>query len=129
MLGFMVWIGGAIAISLAASATTETPQATRGNLHRASMAVVAPGILAAWVGGLGMLLPHFSEVYARAGWMHTKLTLLILLSGLTGALSAKLRKSANGSSDVSAATFRKIGVVMFLLASVVISLAVIRPGS
>ena len=129
MIGFMLWMGGAITVAFTAAAPSETPRAARGTLRRASLALVTPGMLLSFIGGLGMLLPRFTDVYARAAWMHGKLTLLLVLAAMTGILGGKLRKSTDGSADVPNSTFRKLGIAMLLLSTVVIGLAVLKPGA
>ena len=129
MVGFMLWMGSAITVAFIASAPTETPQASRAALRRTTRWLIGPSMLVAFTGGLAMLLPNFGSVYSKAGWMHGKLFILLLLAGLTGALTGKLRRSADGSKDVPARDFLRIGIVMLVLAVIVISLAVLRPGS
>ncbi len=83
-------------------------------------------MLAAFVGGFGMLIPNFAEQYAKHGWMHTKLALLLALAGATGVLSGKLRRWAVGQ-EVGAKTFGRLAWVISTLAVLIVTLAVIRP--
>jgi len=50
----------------------------------------------AFAGGLTMLALSW-DLYARAGWMHGKLLLVVIAAGLHGAISGKLRKMAGGA--------------------------------
>ncbi len=128
MIGMLFWVGSAVAIGVAATVKSDAPQQSAKALRKANLVVTAPAMVLAWIGGLGMLVPNFSEVYARAGWMHGKLTLLLVLAGLTGVLSGKLRRAANGTQEVPGKTFCILWVAMAVIAAVIVSLAVFRPG-
>jgi uncharacterized membrane protein len=73
-----------------------------------------------------MLIPDFAETYAKQGWMHTKLALLLVLAGATGVLMGKLRKWAEGQ-EVSATTFGRLAWVISIIAVLIVTLAVFRP--
>ncbi|MCA9528697.1 MAG: CopD family protein [Myxococcales bacterium] len=130
MIGMALWVGGAVAVALSAArlppASAEAQRAAQG-LRKASLLVATPGMVLAFIGGLGMLIPNWTTLYAKAGWMHGKLALVVVLAALTGVLSGKLRKTASGSAEVAPRTFRILGWVMALIAVVIIALAVFRP--
>ena len=77
MVGMLFWVGSAVAIGVAATVKSDAPRQSATALRKASLVVTAPAMVLSFVGGLGMLIPNFSAIYARAGWMHTKLTLLL----------------------------------------------------
>ena len=97
LCGALMWIGGTATIAMAAIGLDASSQKAGASALRSAMRRLAtPGMLLAFVGGLGILIPSFTTVYARAGWMHTKLLLVLVAAGLSGAISGFLRRAANG---------------------------------
>ncbi len=128
LFGAIAWIGGTAAIAMAAIALTSTSQKEgAGALRQAMVRLVTPGMILAFVGGLGMLLPNFMTLYARAGWMHAKLLVVLVAAGLTGAISGFLRRAAAGQKDLPQSSLRVMGMVVLLLGLAAVILALIRP--
>jgi len=125
-LGITFWIGTAVAVSVAASAPTPWESGIAQALRKVTLRVTTPAMLAAFVGGFGMLVPNFAEAYAKEGWMHTKLALLLALAGATGVLTGKLRRWAEGQ-EVEPTTFGRLTWVISILAVLIITLAIFRP--
>ncbi len=126
--GIVFWVGSVVSIAYIATAPSQPGGGLPASLRRVLRRVTVPSMVIAFAGGLGMLIPNFTSVYAKAGWMHGKLLLLLLLAGATGVLSAKLRKWAEGQ-EVPHKTFGRIALLTFVLATVIVTLAVYRPGS
>ena len=125
-----LWIGGIVAVALAAGSAADSAKKETASALRASALMVAtPGMLLAWIGGLAMLVPHFTALYARAGWMHGKLTLALVDSGLSGVIAGKLRKAASGAAELEPGKVRNLGVAMLVIAVLVVFLATVRPGT
>ncbi len=131
LVGAILWIGGTLAAAwvaaFAARATPPVADALAG-ARRALRTFATPGMLLAWVGGLGMLIPSFTTLYARAGWMHTKLLLLVVASALHGVLSARIRKAADGSKPATAGLLQGLALGLLACALGVVFLAVLKPG-
>jgi uncharacterized membrane protein len=125
-LGITFWIGTAVATAIAASAPIPWESGIAQALRKVTVRVTTPSMLFAFVGGFGMLIPNFAEVYAKQGWMHTKLLLLLALAGATGVLTGKLRKWAAGQ-EIPATTFGRLAWVISILAVLVVTLAVFQP--
>jgi len=125
-LGTTFWIGTAVAVAIAASAPTPWESGIAQALRKVTIRVTTPSMLIAFAGGFGMLIPKFAEVYAKQGWMHAKLFLLLALAGATGVLTGKLRRWADGQ-EVPASTFGRLAWVISILAVLVVTLAVFRP--
>lgn len=125
-LGVAFWLGSALAVAIAAAAPTPSDGGVAQALRKVTLRVTTPAMLVAFAGGFGMLLPSFVEVYAKQGWMHSKLTLLVLLAGATGVLTGKLRRWAGGQ-NVSQRTFARLAWVIGVLGILVVSFAVLRP--
>lgn len=129
-IGIVFWLGGIVAVALAgAAAAASSDKATFGALRGASLKVGVPGMVLAWIGGLGMLMPHFATLYAHAPWMHAKLALVVVASALSGVLGGKLRKAAGDGPMPSAKALGGMASALALVAVVVVSLAVLKPGS
>lgn len=131
LIGAIVWIGGAVAAATVASFAAERDgaQTALQGARRALLWWATPGMLLAWAGGLTMLVPNFTAIYARAGWMHGKLTLLLIASAVTGVLTGRIRKAATGAKPASAQLLNALSVALILTALVVVGLAVLKPGS
>jgi uncharacterized membrane protein len=125
-LGIAFWIGSAVAVAIAAAAPTPWESGIAQALRKVSLRVTTPAMLVAFAGGFGMLIPNFADVYAKQGWMHGKLTLLLILAGATGVLTGKLRRWAEGQ-DVTQKTFARLAWVIAALAVLIVTLAVFRP--
>lgn len=130
--GVVLWVGGAAAAAwTAAQLATASPEARReglGAVRRALLAVVTPGILLAWVGGLTLFLSAL-DLYARAGYLHGKITIAVVISALHGVLVARVRKAADGTREASAATFGGLAMAIVVLALVAVALVILRPGA
>ncbi len=125
-LGITFWIGSAVAVAIAAASPTPWESGVAQALRRVSVRVPPPALLVAFAGGFGMLIPNFAEVYAKQGWMHTKLTVLLLLAAATGVLTGKLRRWADGQ-EVTPKTFGRLAWVLSILSVVIVTLAIFRP--
>lgn len=125
-LGITFWIGTAVAVAIAASTQTPWESGIAQALRKATIRVTTPSMLVAFVGGLGMLIPNFAELYAKQGWMHTKLLLLLALAGATGVLTGKLRRWADGQ-EIAGRTFGRLAWIISVLAILIVTLAVFRP--
>ena len=125
-LGITFWIGTAVAVAVAASAPAPWESGLAQALRKVTVRVTTPAMLLAFAGGVGMLVPSFAEVYAKQGWMHAKLALLLALAGATGVLTGKLRKWAEGQ-EVTPGVFAKLSWAISILAILIITLAIFRP--
>lgn len=130
LLGVILWIGGIVSVAIAAgAASSSAAKETSAALRKAALAVATPGMLMAWIGGLAMLIPHFTDVYARAGWMHGKLTLVLIASALSGVVGGQLRKAASGDAELNTGKLQKLGVALLFVSLAVVFLATVKPGS
>jgi putative membrane protein len=125
-LGIAFWIGSAVAVSIAAANLIPRESSLAQALRKVARRVTTPSMLVAFAGGFGMLIPSFADVYAKQGWMHAKLTLLLVLAGATGVLTGKLRRWAEGR-EVTQQTFARLSWVISIVAILIVTLAVFRP--
>jgi putative membrane protein len=133
LVGVILWIGGtatAAMVALAgAKAAGESRTAILTAARRAVLFIGTPGLLLTWIAGLAYLVPNFMDLYARAGWMHTKLTLLVGMTALTGVFTGRLRKAASGAKEPSVGLFAAVVLVLFVFAAVIAFLAELQPGA
>lgn len=127
--GIIFWVGGVVSLAMATALATNGGRETAQAARQVVLRIATPAMILAWVGGLGMLIPVWSDHYARAGWMHGKLFLVFVISGLSGALSGTFRKAANGEGDLPAGKLRGLALGILALTLVVVGLAVLKPGA
>lgn len=88
--------------------------------------IINPAMIAAWVFGLLMLYSNWG-VYKTAGWMHTKLLIVFLLSGVHGVLAKRVKVFARDENEKSARYFRILNEVPTIMMIIVVILAVVEP--
>lgn len=124
LAGAILWFGTSISVGLIAYRLGDPRQADA--LRDVARKVATPGMILAWLGGLTMLALGWSG-YARAGWMHGKLLFVFIASGMTGVLSARLRKWAAGE-DVAVESMRKISFALLVLMLLVLVAVLLGPS-
>jgi protoporphyrinogen IX oxidase len=128
LYGAILWFGGTATVAMAAIALDPASQKPGALALRSAMRRIAtPGMLLAFAGGLAILIPNFTAVYARAGWMHAKLLLVIVAAGLTGVISGFLRRTEAGQKDLPVGALRTLGLVVLVIGLVVVVLARLQP--
>jgi putative membrane protein len=128
LLGLVLWVGGAVAAAwTAASLVSSGETKALSSIRSALLAVVMPGIVLAFLGGLARLVPGWTAHYAHAPWMHAKLTVALVLAGLHGFLVNRVRKAAQGTA-VAPGVFVGIAAAHAVLAVVALALVLFRPG-
>lgn len=131
LLGMILWIGGVSAAAMIAAAAAREGDAGKAAIaaaRRAVLVLATPGMLLAWVAGLSYLIPNFTTFYARAGWMHGKLTAVLVLSAITGILSGHLRRAADGKKAASPGLLGGLALTVVAFTAIVVFLAVLKPG-
>ena len=123
----ILWLGGTIAAALVASYAADANVNASAGARRMVRTIANPAMIAAWLGGLGMLAPLWSDLYSHAVWMHIKLTLVLVASGLTGAISAALGRAETGS--VPQAKLRGFAIALLLIMVAIIGLVEFKPGA
>lgn len=88
--------------------------------------IMNPASIATWVFGLLMLYANWSY-YKTEGWMHAKLLLVVLMTGVHHAYLKYLRAFANDNNQKSAKFFRILNEVPTLLMVLIVIFAVMQP--
>ena len=131
LVGVILWIGTMVGAAIIAAGAANQPEETRkamlGAVRRVLLAISAPAMLIAFAAGLSFLVPNFTTLYAHAGWMHAKLTLVLIMAALHGVLTARVRKGSKGA-PVSSGLLSGLAVAIVLGAAAVVFLAILRPG-
>ena len=86
--------------------------------------IINPAMIATWVFGLILLIAYELYVYP---WMHVKLVLVLVMSGIHGYLSRWRRAFAEDRNTRSARFYRLVNEVPALLVVGIVVLAVVKP--
>lgn len=86
--------------------------------------IMTPAMIATWIFGLWLAV----EIGAfQQGWLHTKLLLVLILSGAHGVLSKHRREFEHDRNTKSARYFRYLNEVPTALMIAIVLLAVLKP--
>ncbi len=92
--------------------------------RRLLKAILNPAMIAAWI--LGILLIWRSDwSYMSQGWMHGKLLMVLLMSGVHGVLVGHVRRFANDEREKSARYYRVMNEIPTVLMIITVFLVVI----
>lgn len=87
--------------------------------------IMNPAMIAAWVFGVAMLA--MNPGLMQSGWVHVKLLLVLLMSGLHGFFAASRRKFERGENKRSPKYWRMMNEAPTLLLIGIVILAVMKP--
>lgn len=86
--------------------------------------ILTPAMIIVWVLGLSMAYAHG---HFSSGWLHAKLTLVLVLTGYHGWLVGQTKKMARGERPLSEKTLRMIGEVPGILLIFIVLLVYFQP--
>ncbi len=86
--------------------------------------ILTPSLIVVWVLGLSMA---WSGGWSAYGWLHPKLTLVLIMTGYHGWLVAQTKKMARGERPLTEARLRMIGEVPGLLLILIVLLVYLKP--
>jgi putative membrane protein len=92
--------------------------------RRLLKAIINPAMIATWVLGVTLLV---QGEWWRAGWMHGKLVLVVLLSGAHGFLAARVKDFAGDRNLRSARFYRIVNEVPTVLMVGIVILVIVKP--
>ena len=88
--------------------------------------IMTPAMILTWVFGIWLIvLSDFT--YLKMGWMHSKLLLVLLMSGLHGFFAASVRHFAQDANKRSAKFWRIMNEAPTLLLIGIVILVVVKP--
>ena len=109
-----------------AEAGPRTPQAETFKVmeRRLLRFIATPALIVVWITGLWLAV---QGGWFTAGWLHAKLLLVVLMSGLHGFLAATTRKFANDVNTRPARFYRIVNEVPTVLMVLIVVLVVVKP--
>ncbi|MEM6903319.1 MAG: protoporphyrinogen oxidase HemJ [Pseudomonadota bacterium] len=87
--------------------------------------IMNPAMLATWVLGIALVL--MNPGWLEAGWIHAKITLVVLMSGFQGACGKWRKELAAGTSTKTGKFFRIANEVPTVLLILIVVLVVVQP--
>lgn len=100
-------------------------------MERKLYAISTIGMVLTWAFGIATLLaadPAYAKaVYAQQGWLHAKVTLVLLLSGYHGWLKSCLRAFAEQRNTRSERFYRLINEVPAVVLVAAVILVIVKP--
>jgi putative membrane protein len=94
--------------------------------RRLLKAIMNPAMIATWVFGIAMIALN-PDLMKGQGWLHAKLALVLLLSGVHGVLTKYVRLFANDANTKPQKFFRILNEVPTLLMIGIVILVIVRP--
>ena len=102
-------------------ALTETFKVMERRLLRF---IMTPAMIVSWIFGLAMMI---SAGWAKAPWMHAKLLLVLVMSGVHGWLSVCVKRFASDQNQKSGRYFRFVNEIPTVLMIIIVVLVVVKP--
>ena len=87
-------------------------------------AIINPAMIVTWVFGLWLAWKGFGF---SGGWLHAKIALVLIMSGVHGYLSASVRRFAEDRNEKPARHWRIVNEVPTLLMIVIVILVIVKP--
>jgi putative membrane protein len=111
-----------------ADATAEQSRMLEVMERKLIRIIINPAMILSFITG-GLLVYQYIDAGAMktAGWLHTKLTLVFVMSGFHGFLSRCRRKFAKGENKYSAKFYRIINEAPTILMIAIVILVVVKP--
>jgi putative membrane protein len=103
------------------SAQSETFKVMERRLLRG---IINPAMILTWVFGLWLAWTGFAF---HGGWLHAKIALVVLMSGVHGYLSASVRRFAEDRNTRPARHWRIVNEIPTILMVVIVILVVVKP--
>jgi putative membrane protein len=92
--------------------------------HRLLTYIMTPAMGLTWILGIALMV---EGQWFAAGWLHAKLVLVIIMSGMHGAMSRWARDFRDGRNTRSQKFYRIINEVPTILMIIIVILVVVKP--
>jgi len=92
--------------------------------RRLQKAIMLPALIVTWITGLWLAVAGH---WFASGWLHGKLLLVVILTGVHGFLARERKKLTAGTSTYSSKFFRVVNEVPTLLLIGIVILVVVKP--
>lgn len=130
VIAVIAWMAGMLYLPrlfvyhTAAKPGSETSETFKVMEKRLLRFIINPAMIVTWIAGLWMAW----EIYGfQGGWLHAKLLLVVLMSGLHGYLSKSARLFAEDRNMRSAKHWRIINEVPTVLMILIVILVIVKP--
>lgn len=88
--------------------------------------IINPAMTITWILGLAMLLANWG-LMSSGGWMHVKLTAVLLLSGFHGYLARQRKVFLRDENKKSSKFYRKINEIPTILMIIIVIMVIVKP--
>ena len=86
--------------------------------------IINPAMIVVWLTGLWMA---YASGFFHEPWLHAKLTLVLIMSGLHGYFARLVKNFANDKNTRSARFYRVLNEVPTVLMAIIVVLVVVKP--
>ena len=131
ILSVIAWMAGMLYLPrlyvyhMDASPGGELDETLKIQERRLLKGITNPAMIATWTFGVLMLIANPGLL--SQGWMHAKLLLVIVMSGVHGYYAATLKKFARGERPRTARFWRIVNEAPAVLAIFIVIFAVVEP--
>lgn len=98
--------------------------------NRLARIIMNPSMIIVWMFGILLMLNYglkSSDALGPVGWLHSKLLLVIALSGYHGWMISYAKKLARGDSTLSNRTLRLVNEVPGIATVIIVILVIVKP--
>ena len=130
VLSMVAWMAGMLYLPRLfvyhAEAGPRTPQAETFKVmeRRLLRLIMNPAMIVVWLTGIWLA---YDSGFWRAGWLHAKILLVVVMSGVHGLLAASTRKFAQDRNTRPSRFFRVINEIPTVLLIGIVILVVVKP--
>ncbi len=89
--------------------------------------IINPAMIATWVFGLMLVWLMGKDAFFQAGWLHAKLVLVLVMSGLHGYFARLVKQFAADRNRHSPKFYRIVNEIPTVLLIFIVVLAVVKP--
>ncbi|HEY1943759.1 MAG TPA: protoporphyrinogen oxidase HemJ [Roseiarcus sp.] len=107
-----------------AAVGSEVSQTFKVMEKRLLRLIINPAMIAVWITGP---LLAYRMGYFQSGWLHAKIGLVVILSGVHGYLAGRVRAFAEDRNDRSAKFYRILNEVPTVIMVLIVFLVVVKP--
>jgi protoporphyrinogen IX oxidase len=95
--------------------------------RRLLKAIMTPAMIVSWLAALYLIWSNGMEWFRVSGWLHAKLTLVLILSGVHGWFAGMVRAFAEDRNQRPQRFYRIINEVPTLLMIAIVILVIVKP--
>ncbi|HEU4659596.1 MAG TPA: protoporphyrinogen oxidase HemJ [Pseudolabrys sp.] len=95
--------------------------------YRLLKAIINPAMIATWVFGLTMIWLMGWDAFRTAGWLHAKLVLVLVMSGVHGFFARLVKQFAADKNRHSQKFYRIVNEIPTVLLIAIVILATVKP--